>query len=154
MNNMNKFNSKLVAMIKRNDGFSLIELMIVIGIIGLLVAVVGPNLIQRFEIAKRDTTRMNIKSLSTALKSFRLECGQYPTTDQGLDALKAKPTTGQPCKNYAPGGYIEQSIPKDGWDRPFSYESDGNDFEIKSYGKDRREGGAELDADISSKDPE
>ncbi len=151
---MQKRNLKLNELLRTREGFSLIELMIVIGIIGLLVAVVGPNLIQRFEIAKRDTTKMNIKSLATALKSYRLECGLYPTTDQGLEALKSKPTTGQPCKNYAPGGYIEQSIPKDGWDKPFSYESDGNDFEIKSYGKDRREGGADLDADISSKDPE
>ena len=133
-------------------GFSLIELMIVIGIMGLLIAVVGPNLMSKFTKAKVDTTKVQMKQLASILKSYRLDCNLYPTTDQGLEALVGKPTGGTECKNYAPGGYIGGKMPKDGWDKDFIYTSDGNTFEIKSLGADMKPGGTDNDADITVTD--
>ena len=133
-------------------GFSLIELMIVIAILGLLIGFVGPKLIASFDKAKVETTRMQMKQLASTLKTYRLDCGQYPTTDQGLDALVSKPSAGSECKNYAPGGYLEKKVPKDAWDMDFLYNSDGNTFEIKSMGADKKEGGADYNADITATD--
>ena len=130
-------------------GFSLIELMIVIGILGLLIGLVGPKLISNFDKAKVDTTRVQMKQIATVLKNYRLDCGSYPTTEQNLDALITKPASGQECKNYAPGGYMDKKVPKDAWDRDFLYSSDGNTFEIKSLGADRKEGGVDYNADIT-----
>ena len=129
------------------QGFSLIELMIVIGIMGLLIGMLGPKLIEKFDGAKVDTTRIQMKQLATTLKNYRLDCGQYPTTDQGLDALVTKPTGGSECKNYSPSAYM-QKIPKDAFDKDFMYESDGNNFKITSYGSDKKEGGTGYNADI------
>ncbi len=129
------------------EGFSLIELMIVIGIMGLLIGFVGPKLIEKFDGAKVDTTKVQMKQIATTMKNYRLDCGQYPTTDQGLDALVTKPASGPDCKNYPPSAYM-QRIPKDAWDKDLMYTSDGNTFEIKSFGKDRKEGGTGYDADI------
>ncbi len=143
------------ALRSREAGFSLIELMIVIGILGLLIGVVGPKLISQFDKAKVETTKMNMKTLSSTLKQFRLDCGSYPDTNQGLDALLTKPTAAPECKNYAPGGYIEKkSIPKDAWDMDYLYSSDGNTFEIKSLGADKKEGGADYNQDIVVTDQE
>lgn len=135
--------------IRMNEaGFSLIELMIVIGILGLLIGLVGPKLISNFDKAKVDTTRVQMKQIGTTLKNFRLDCGLYPTTDQGLEALVSKPAGGQECKNYAPGGYLDKKVPKDAWDQDFLYTSDGNTYEIKSMGSDRKAGGVDYGADI------
>ena len=147
-------NTKLTKTTLRTSeaGFSLIELMIVIGILGLLIGLVGPKLISNFDKAKVDTTRVQMKQLATVLKNFRLDCGQYPTTEQNLDALISKPTGGAECKNYAPGGYVDKKVPKDAWDKDFLYTSDGNTFEIKSLGADRKEGGVDYNADITVTD--
>ncbi len=134
--------------LKSQSGFSLIELMIVIGILGLLIGLVGPKLISSFDKAKVGTTQVQMKQLATTLKNYRLDCGSYPTTDQGLDALVTKSTAGADCKNYAPGGYVEKKLPKDAFDGDFLYNSDGNTFEIKSLGSDKKEGGADYNADI------
>jgi general secretion pathway protein G len=134
-------------------GFSLIELMIVIGILGMLIGIVGPKLLSSFDKAKVETTKVNMKSIATTLKNYRLDCGQYPTTDQGLDALINKPTGGSECKNYAPGGYMDKKgVPKDAWDKDYLYTSDGSTFEIKSFGADKKEGGVDYNADISVTD--
>jgi general secretion pathway protein G len=149
---MNKTNTKTTTL-RNESGFSLIELMIVIGILGLLIGIVGPKLISNFDKAKVETTRVNMKNISSTLKQFRLDCGSYPTTDQGISALVAKPTSGPECKNYAPGGYLDKkSAPKDAWDMDYLYTSDGNTFEIKSYGADKKEGGVDYNADISVSD--
>ena len=136
--------------LKNNSGFSLIELMIVIGILGLLIGLVGPKLIANFDKAKVETTRVNMKSISSTLKTYRLDCGQYPTTEQGLEALLQKPTQGPECRNYAPGGYLDKkAVPKDAWDNDLLYTSDGNTFEIKSLGADKKAEGADYNADIT-----
>lgn len=134
----------------RESGFSLIELMIVIGILGLLIGIVGPKLISNFDKAKVETTRVNMKNISSTLKQYRLDCGLYPNTNQGLDALMTKPSSSPECKNYAPKGYLEaKNLPKDAWEQDYLYQSEGgNTFEIKSLGADRKEGGSDYDADI------
>ncbi|MBS1958686.1 MAG: type II secretion system major pseudopilin GspG [Bdellovibrionales bacterium] len=132
-------------------GFSLIEIMIVVMIMGILVGLVGPKVMSSFSRAKVDTTTVQMKQLATMLKNYRLDCNLYPTTDQGLDALVQKPTGGQDCRNYAPGGYTNK-IPKDGWDKDFLYESDGTSFTIKSLGADMKPEGKDYDSDISVTD--
>ena len=133
--------------LSNESGFSLIEIMIVVMIMGILIGLVGPKVMSSFSRAKVDTTRVQMKQIATTLKNYRLDCNLYPTTDQGLDALVTKPTGGTDCKNYAPGGYMNK-LPKDGWDKDFLYSSDGTTFEIKSYGADMKEGGKDYDADI------
>lgn len=146
---MTVMNKLMKKHLKSESGFSLIELMIVIGILGLLIGLVGPKLMSSFDKAKVETTRVNMKNISSTLKQYRLDCGQYPTTDQNLDALIAKPSGGAECKNYAPGGYLDKkTLPKDAWDKDYIYTSDGNTFEIKSYGSDKKEGGADYSSDI------
>jgi len=133
-------------------GFTLIELMIVIAILGLLAALVGTNVMSKLEEAKASTTRNQIRQLGTVLDDFKRVCGFYPSTDQGLDALVHAPQ-GRECKNYDPEGFIKGGhIPKDGWDRDFLYESDGNKYVIKSLGSDGQGGGSGNAADISSDD--
>ena len=132
------------------QGFSLIELMIVIGILGLLIGIVGPKLISSFDKAKVETTRVNMSNMSSTLKRYRLDCGQYPTSEQGLEALMTKPGQGPDCKNYAPGGYLDKkTLPKDAWDMDYLYTSDGNTFEIKSMGADKKPEGVDYNADIA-----
>lgn len=145
-----KHNVKKV--LKNESGFSLIEIMIAVAIMGILIGIVGPNVLNQLEKSKVSSTKVQMKGIGTALKSYRLDCGVYPTTDQGLDALLTKPASGRECRNYAPGGYLEKRIPQDAWNNDFLYMSDGNEYEIKSLGKDLVEGGVDYDADISSKE--
>jgi general secretion pathway protein G len=134
---------------RREAGFSLIELMIVIGIMGLLIGIVGPKLMENFDKAKVETTRVNMKNISSTLKQYRLDCGLYPNTNQGLDALMSKPSGSPECKNYAPKGYLSsKTLPKDAWEQDYLYQSEGSSFEIKSLGADRKEGGSDYDTDI------
>ncbi len=121
--------------------------MIVVMIMGILIGLVGPKVMSSFSRAKVDTTRVQMKQVATTLKNYRLDCNLYPSTDQGLESLAAAPTTGNTCRNFAPGGYINK-LPKDAWDKDFLYESDGTTFAIKSLGADMKEGGADYDADI------
>lgn len=143
-----KLQPRYTKILNNQSGFSLIEIMIVVMIMGLLVGLVGPKIMGSFSRAKVDTTKVQMKQIATTLKNYRLDCNLYPTTDQGLEALAAAPTTGSACRNYAPGGYMPK-LPKDGWDKDFLYESqDGTNFAIKSMGADMKEGGADYDADI------
>ncbi len=135
-------------------GFTLTEMLIVVAIIALISTFVVGNVMGKYSKAKQDTTKIQIKNLGVILDDFRRECGFYPTNDQGLEALLHKPTSGRECKNYDPEGYIKgKSIPKDGWNNDFLYESDGNKYVIRSLGNDGVEGGQSYDADLSSEDP-
>ncbi len=143
--------SKLVKPLRSEAGFTLTELLIVVAIIGMIGTFVAQNVISKFGKAKVDSTKIQMRNLGTVLDDFKRECGFYPTTDQKLDALITKPTTGRDCKNYDPEGYIKgKKIPKDGWDNEFVYESDGNKYTLKSLGQDEAEGGTGNAADISS----
>jgi len=136
-------------------GFTLIEIMVVIVILALLAALVGPKLMGRTDDAKIETTRTQIKQLETALKLYKLDTGIYPGTEQGLNALISKPTVGTIPKNYKDGGYLEsKKVPKDGWGNDYLYVSPGEhgDYDLYSYGADGVKGGEGKNADITSWD--
>jgi general secretion pathway protein G len=136
-------------------GFTLLEIIVVVFILGLLAAIVAPKIIGRTDDARIAEAKVQIKNLETALKLFKLDNGFYPATEQGLAALVEKPTTGQIPQKYREGGYLEQKkIPFDPWNNPYIYISPGlhGDFDIASLGADGREGGEGKDADIMSWD--
>ena len=138
---------------RRLRGFSFIEVMVVIIILGLLSSIVGVYLFDAAEKAKVDATKTQIKGLETALDLYRLHNSRYPSSEQGLKALLDKPEVGLIPKNWN-GPYLRgNNLPEDGWDSPFRYISEnGNEYEIISLGADGTDGGADLDADISSSD--
>ena len=133
-------------------GFTLVEIMVVVVIIGLLAALVGPKLIGQSEAAKITATKAQIKNFEQTLELFHLHNGFFPTTDQGLMALIEKPTMSPEPKNYQKGGYLNaKTLPKDPWGNDYVYLSPGTegDYDIISFGPDGREGG---DNDISNWD--
>jgi general secretion pathway protein G len=130
-----------------DEGFTLIELMVVILIIGLLATIVVQNLRGATDKAKRIKAEADISSFKTALDRYYLDNGSYPTSDQGLMALVSAPSTGKVPVDYPEGGYIEK-IPPDPWGNPYVYQSDGDAYVLKSYGADGVEGGTGKNADI------
>jgi general secretion pathway protein G len=136
-------------------GFTLIEIMVVIVILALLAALVGPKIMGRTDDAKIQTTKTQIRNIESALKLYKLDNGVYPSTEQGLNSMVAKPTVGVIPKNYKEGGYLEsKQVPKDGWGNDFIYVSPGEhgDYDLSSYGADGVKGGEGKNADISSWD--
>jgi len=140
------------------QGFTLIELMVVIVILGILAGLIIPRIMGRPEEARRMKARVQIESIETALKLYKLDTGSYPTTEQGLEALVTPPSEGD-LENlgsrYRPGGYLEKGkVPKDSWGNDFVYLCPGvNDpygFDLSSYGKDGQPEGEGDDADINS----
>ncbi len=129
------------------EGFTLIELMVVILIIGLLATIVVQNLRGATDKAKRIKAEADISALKTALDRYYLDNGYYPSSDQGLPALVSAPSNGKIPADYPPGGYIEK-IPNDPWGNPYVYQSDGDNYVLKSYGADGVEGGSGKNADI------
>jgi general secretion pathway protein G len=128
------------------DGFTLIELMVVILIIGLLATIVVQNLRSATDKAKRVKAQADISQIKSALDRYYLDAGSYPTSDQGLPALIAAPTSGNDPKDWG-GPYIER-IPLDPWGHPYLYQSNGNEYLLKSFGADGVEGGEGKNADI------
>lgn len=128
-------------------GFTLIEIMVVILILGLLATIVVQSLRGATDKAKRTKAEADIAELKTALDRYYLDSGNYPTTDQGLQALVQAPTDGPIPSDYEQGGYIER-LPVDPWGHPYVYQSDGNSYTLKSYGADGKPGGTGKDADI------
>ena len=136
-----------------NRGFTLIELMVVIIILGILAMYVGPKLMGKPGEAKQVKARMDIASLETALKMYKLDSGAYPGTEQGLQALVEKPETGVVPKKWKKGGYLEKGkVPKDPWGNDYVYLSPGlkGDFDIISYGADGAPGGEDENMDINN----
>jgi len=136
-----------------NRGFTLIELMVVIIILGVLAMYVAPKIMGRPGEARQVKARLDIQNLETALKLYKLDTGMYPTTDQGLQALVEKPETGNVPKKWKDGGYLEKSrVPKDPWGNEFIYLSPGlkGDFDIISYGLDGVPGGEKENEDINN----
>jgi len=136
----------------RSGGFTLIEIMVVIVILGILAGLVLPRFMGRTEEAKKVKAKLQIENLESALKLYKMDNGTYPTTEQGLEALVQKPTTGAVLANWREGGYLEKGkIPLDPWNRPYVYISPGvknKDFDLKSLGGDGEEGGEGESADI------
>ena len=138
-------------LIKEDRGFTLIEIMVVLIIIGLLAGIVVPRLMGRTEEAKRTKAAVQIKNFQSALDLYRLDSGIYPSTDQGLQALVEKPAVGEIPRNWKDDGYIDK-IPKDPWGDNYIYLSPGvhGDYDLYSYGADGEEGGDGKDTDIQS----
>ena len=137
------------------QGFTLIEIMVVIVILAMLAALVGPKLMGRTDDAKVTDARVQIKNIETALKFYKLDNGAYPSTEQGLAALINKPAVGVIPKSYKDGGYLEsKKIPKDPWGNDYLYVSPGEhgDYDLFSYGSDGAKGGDGKNADITSWD--
>ncbi|MGH2272348.1 type II secretion system major pseudopilin GspG [Anaerohalosphaeraceae bacterium U12dextr] len=138
---------------RRSHGFTLVEVMAVIVIIGLLAAVAARNFIGRIEVGKVTTTKASLKVLHQAVVDFKMDTGRYPTEEAGLIELIEKPTD---VEGWAPDGYLESTtLPKDGWKNDFVYQlnpESGKPFVIISYGADGKEGGEGYDADLYSTD--
>ena len=132
----------------KTGGFSLIELLVVIIILGLLSALVAPKFFGKIDKAKIKTAKAQIELLGSALDSFRLDNGRYPTTDEGLNALREKP---QALEDWD-GPYLPKPVPLDSWDRPYIYKCPGEhgEYDLFSYGRDGVEGGEKSDRDIVS----
>ena len=139
----------------RRAGFTLVEIMVVVVIIGMLAALVGARVIDYVREARVTSAKTQIKNLSQALELFHLNNGFFTTTDQGLAALVAKPTMPPEPRNYPRGGYLEKdTVPNDPWGNEYVYICPGRrgDFDIISFGSDGREGGEDDAADISNRD--
>ena len=139
--------------LRGNRGFSLIELMVVVIILGILAMYIGPKLMGRTEQAKVVQTRVQMEGLETALKLYKLDNGAYPSTEQGLQALVEMPETQNVLQNWRKGGYLEKGkVPNDPWGNEFIYLSPGiqGDYDITSYGADGVPGGEDENKDINS----
>lgn len=130
------------------SGFTLMELLLVLVIIGLLAAVVGPSLYQRIKPAKETAARAQIENFATALDNFMMDTGRYPSTQEGLKALRDKPENLDKWN----GPYLKKEIPNDPWGAAYQYRAPGRSggYEIVSLGADGREGGEDDNADINS----
>lgn len=134
-------------------GFTLIELMVVIVILSILAVYMVPKIMGRPEQAKQLKAKVDIQALETALKLYKLDNGDYPTTQQGLQALIQPPDSGPGARNWREGGYIDKGkITKDPWGSDYVYLSPGvqSDFDILSYGADGEPGGDGKNADIKN----
>lgn len=135
----------------REAGFTLIELMVVIIILGVLAGLIIPRVMGRPDEARQAKAKMQIESLESALKLYKLDNGPYPTTEQGLKALVEAPAAGNLPRNWRAGGYLEKGkVPKDPWGNEFIYVSPGShgDFDLSSLGADGEAGGEGVDKDI------
>ena len=131
-------------------GLTLIEMIVVLAIIALVAALIVPNVIGRPDEARVTVAKTDLKTISAALKLYRLDNGDYPTTQQGLEALSKRPTAAPVAAAWANDGYLAQ-VPVDPWGHPYVYRSPGTGapFDLLTYGKDGKQGGTGIDADLS-----
>ena len=132
-------------------GFTLIELMVVIVILGILAAVVVPRLMDRPDAARTARAKQDVRAIESALNLYKLDNYFYPSTDQGLDALTKRPEGTPEPRNWKEGGYIDH-LPKDPWGNPYQYLNPGEHgvVDVYSLGADGQQGGEEMDADIGN----
>ncbi|AXQ29441.1 type II secretion system protein GspG [Solimonas sp. K1W22B-7] len=137
---------------RRQGGFTLIEIMVVVVILGILAAFVVPNIMSKPDEARIVKAKQDIRALESALSMYKLDNFYYPSSQQGLEALVTKPSGEPEPRNYNSGGYIK-SLPKDPWGNPYQYLSPGThnaDFDIFSLGTDNRPGGEGSAADVGN----
>lgn len=137
---------------RRQHGFTLIEIMVVIVIIGILATLVVPKVMGRPDEARVISAKHDVATLVQALKLYKLDNGRYPTTEQGLNALAQKPSTDPTPMNWKVGGYLDK-LPQDPWGHPYQYASPGthnNEVDVYSLGADSKPGGQDNDSDIGN----
>jgi len=141
--------------LRNQRGFTLIEIMVVVVILGILAGIVVPKLLDRPDEAKRTKAAVQIKNFEESISLYKLDNGYYPTTEQGLTALVSKPEVGKIPKKYRAGGYIKK-VPMDPWGNNYVFLSPGihNEYDLISFGADGESGGEGKDADINSWDLE
>lgn len=133
---------------KKTAGFTLIEVMVVVAILGILATIVMTNVVGKDEQARITAAKAGLAQVSNALEMYKLDNHRYPTTDEGLDALVNRSAS---AKTFPPGGYLKGGMPKDPWGNPFQYivpGSGGRPYDVYSLGSDGVEGGEGNDADI------
>lgn len=137
--------------VSRQRGFTLLEIMVVVVILGLLVAIVAPNVLDNQDKAMQEKARADIAALEQALDMYKLDNHRHPSTDQGLEALVSKPDINPVPKNYRPDGYIKR-LPNDPWGNPYQYLQPGEHgaFDLYSLGSDGENGGDGQAADIGN----
>ena len=138
---------------RTEHGFTLIEIMVVILVLGMLAALVAPNVFRNVGSAKEAAARSQIELLGAALDAYRLDNDTYPATEQGLEALRREPLSQPRPRNWR-GPYLRKEVPLDPWNRPYVFRSPGIanpwSYDLLSYGRDGREGGEGEDADLTS----
>jgi general secretion pathway protein G len=140
--------------LENRDGFTLIEIMVVVLIVGLLMTVLATNVFRRLGGAQADIARLQVSKLSQQLELYKLDNGTYPTSEQGLDALVHEPTTEPRPRRYPEGGYVSAKDLLDPWQMPFKYERPGKNnarsFDLYSFGADGQPGGEGENAEIGN----
>ena len=129
-------------------GFTLIEIMIVVVILGILGALIVPNIIGRPDEARVTAAATDIQAIGNALELYRLDNGHYPSTEQGIEALVNQPTGYPAPRRWNQDGYLKK-VPVDPWGEPYKFVSEGRAMDVYSYGADKKEGGEGVDADIA-----
>lgn len=134
-----------------NHGFTLIEIMVVVVILGVLSALIVPNVISRPDEARAAAAKLGVQQIGNALEYYRLDNGFYPSSDQGLEALVNQPSGFPEPKNWNEEGYLG-NMPEDPWGEPYLYFSEDRTVDVYTFGADRQEGGEGVDADIRLSD--
>ena len=139
--------------VRGRGGFTLIEMLVIVAIIAVLAAVVAPEVFRNMGDANAGAARQQIELMGTALDGYRLDNHAYPSTEQGLSALRVEPVTGERPRKWR-GPYLKRAVPNDPWDRPYVYvppgRHDPRGYDLYSLGRDGREGGEGEDADVTS----
>ncbi|QKS30716.1 MAG: type II secretion system major pseudopilin GspG [Candidatus Accumulibacter similis] len=145
---VNASRSRPSSQVGTSAGFTLLELLVVVTIIGLLAAYVGPKYFSQLGKSEQGVAKAQVEAFVRALDTYRLDVGQYPTTEEGLNALLTRPGTVAKWN----GPYLQKAVPLDPWGRPYLYRAPGaaGDFDIISYGKDGQPGGAGDAADVTN----
>ena len=135
------------------QGFTLIEIMVVVVILGILIAFIAPNVMDRPDEARVVAAKNDIRAIVSALKLYRLDNGTYPSSEQGLQALVRKPESGNIPRNWKSGGYLDR-LPKDPWGNDYNYLNPGvhGEIDVFSYGADGQPGGEGFDAEVGNWD--
>ena len=131
--------------VKDQKGMSILEILVALTLLGIMGTFVAQKVNESLQEGRVESAKIQIRKIAERLKDFKRKCNFYPSSDQGLEALLEKPTSGRECKKYPPSGFIDaNNVPEDPWGNPFIYESDGRKYSIISLGADEEEGGEEV----------